>query len=188
MANTVVPPTRWLMRLRTVHSEHGEVCRATRRASSSRPDRWSLRPPAATAAPFPWVESRSTSRSAPLRPYVSSLRSRIRSLMAYSTASIRECRCSFSRMLRTWFLTVFSEMYNSLGDLAVAHPLATSFSTSISRSVSAGVELLALLDLLRKARELGEELRRHRGRDQAFACDTTCGSLRHLLDARSFSR
>ena len=29
---------------------------------------------------------------------------------AYMTASIRECRCSFSRMFRTWFLTVFSEM------------------------------------------------------------------------------
>ena len=29
---------------------------------------------------------------------------------ANMTASIRECSCSFSRMLRTWFLTVFSEM------------------------------------------------------------------------------
>jgi hypothetical protein len=29
---------------------------------------------------------------------------------AYTTASMRECRCSFSRMFRMWFLTVFSEM------------------------------------------------------------------------------
>ena len=38
------------------------------------------------------------------------------------TASIRECSCSFSRMLRTWFLTVFSLM-KSRGHIAVVHAL-----------------------------------------------------------------
>ena len=38
--------------------------------------------------------------------------SRSFSRTAYMTASIRECSCSFSRMLRTWFFTVFSLMNN----------------------------------------------------------------------------
>ena len=31
---------------------------------------------------------------------------------AYIAASMRVCSCSFSRMLRTWFFTVFSVMYS----------------------------------------------------------------------------
>ena len=57
---------------------------------------------------------------------------------AIMTASIREWICSFSRMLRTWFFTVFSEMNSSLAMSRLFMPRATSLRTSISRSVSLG--------------------------------------------------
>src|SRR5487761_1607730 len=57
---------------------------------------------------------------------------------AIITASIREWICSFSRMLRTWFITAFTEMNSSLAMSRLFMPLATSLSTSISRSVSFG--------------------------------------------------
>ena len=41
-------------------------------------------------------------------------------------------------MLRTWFLTVFSEMTSSSAISRLARPRATSRSTSTSRSVSSG--------------------------------------------------
>src|SRR5262249_46608473 len=57
---------------------------------------------------------------------------------ATMTASILEWICSFSRMLRTWFFTVFSEMNSSLAMSRLFIPRATSLSTCISRSVSRG--------------------------------------------------
>ena len=54
------------------------------------------------------------------------------------TASMREWIWSFSRMFRTWFFTVFSEMNSSLAMSRLFIPRATSLSTSISRSVSLG--------------------------------------------------
>ena len=57
-------------------------------------------------------------------------------LTAIITASILECSCNFSRMLRTWFFTVFSLMNSSLAISRLFIPVATSLSTSSSRSVS----------------------------------------------------
>src|SRR4051812_15677591 len=65
--------------------------------------------------------------------------SRSFSRTAYITASMRECSCSFSRMLRTWFFTVFSLMNSRLAISRLFSPWATSLSTSSSRSVSRGV-------------------------------------------------
>ncbi len=48
--------------------------------------------------------------------------SRSFSRTAYITASIREWSCSFSKMLRTWFLTVFSLMKSSLAMSRLASP------------------------------------------------------------------
>src|SRR5581483_10381075 len=82
--------------------------------------------------------------------------SRSFSRTAYTTASIRECRCSFSRMLRMWFLTVFSEMYSSLAMSRLFLPWATSLRTSISRSVSRGLGtcVRSPVDLLMAANSL----------------------------------
>ncbi len=55
------------------------------------------------------------------------------------TASMREWSWSFSRMLRTWFLTVFSVMNSCLAISRLLRPFATSRSTSSSRSVSRSV-------------------------------------------------
>ena len=54
------------------------------------------------------------------------------------TASMREWIWSFSRMFRTWFFTVISEMNSSLAISRLFMPRATSLRTSISRSVSLG--------------------------------------------------
>ena len=54
------------------------------------------------------------------------------------TASTREWRWSFSRMLRTWFLTVFSEMVSSPAISRLLMPVAMRRSTCSSRSVSRG--------------------------------------------------
>src|ERR671910_102710 len=55
---------------------------------------------------------------------------------AYMTASIREWSWSFSSMLRTWFLTVFSLIARRWATSRLLRPLATRRSTSSSRSVS----------------------------------------------------
>ena len=59
-------------------------------------------------------------RAGPARLYSCSRGSSRCLRQAYVTASIREWRWSFSRMLRTWFFTVFSEMNSVLGDVLVA--------------------------------------------------------------------
>ncbi len=43
---------------------------------------------------------------------------------AYMTASMRECSWSFSKMLRTWFLTVFSLMNSRLAISRLFRPWA----------------------------------------------------------------
>src|ERR687893_288797 len=70
---------------------------------------------------------------------------------------MREWRCNFSRMFRTWFLTVFSEMNSSCPISRLFIPLATSLRTSSSRSVRrrAGGGARLLLD-----RDLFEEVAR----------------------------
>ena len=66
----------------------------------------SLVPPTSSASTTAIGSPTDLRPEAPCRYLISSSFSRT----AYTTASIRECRCSFSRMLRMWFLTVFSEM------------------------------------------------------------------------------
>ena len=68
----------------------------------------SMRPLSSTTAAASLVPPTSSARTVAIggRYLISSSFSRT----AYTTASILECRCSFSRMLRMWFLTVFSEM------------------------------------------------------------------------------
>src|SRR5699024_2788101 len=58
---------------------------------------------------------------------------------AYTAASVREWTPSFSRMLRTWFFTVFSVMNRRSPIWRLFSDLARRRKTSTSRGVSSGI-------------------------------------------------
>ena len=70
----------------------------------------SRKPWAASAMRRAWARDRAACLRSSVIDQVDQGASISFSRTAYMTASIRECSWSFSKMLRTWFLTVFSLM------------------------------------------------------------------------------
>ena len=88
---------------------------------------------------------------------------------AYMAASMRLRSCSFSRMLRTWFLTVFSAMTSSVAMSLFDRPARHEAEHLELAVAEAGGVAVLLLDPARQRVELAEQPRRHRRRDQAVA-------------------
>ena len=100
---------------------------------------------------------------------------------AYMTASMRECSCSFSRMLRTWFFTVFSEMNSCLAISRLLSPVRHQpqhLELALGEPERRALLALGLGHLL----ELVDQLDRHRRADQRLALGDHADGLRDLLD------
>ena len=109
---------------------------------------------------------------------------------AYIAASVRDRSRSFSRMLRTWFFTVFSAITNwpaiSLFDI----PRATRRSTSTSRSVSLRLATgrVVVLDPTREHGELAQQVRDQRRCHQPLTAVRGPHRAGDLLDGHLFQQ
>ena len=103
---------------------------------------------------------------------------------AYIAASVRERSRSFSRMLRTWFLTVFSAITSWAAISLFDMPRATRRSTSTSRSVSFGSPPLASSSSTRRESTVNSRRRfaDQRRRNQSLAAVRRPHRVRDLLD------